>query len=469
MIGIGVTVHNRNETAQKTIESLRKFAPEQTHLLVIVDDASTVPIPGSTFRFEYNVGIARAKNKCIQLLEHCQEIFLFDDDCRPTAPGWEKPYQEAPADLISLNWSHYQDGSATGNNIMNRIGDLEYFYRPCGVLLYARRRIWETIGGMDPHYIKWGYEHVEWARRAHNRGLLPYPYIGIKNQFDKLEADDYTTKLEETTTPKATRSLYIFHNQIRFETTQQNRNYIEFRTTESEPIPCAVLASYFCKSPDPQRGQSWRPSLKAVEPLLRSLEKQNQTLVLFTDIDPDKIDLHSPLLQIVPTQVDPKFNPVDFRWIAYRVWMIANPVLKVWMVDSTDVEAQKPPFETMQPGKLYIGEEYNQNLHNAWLQRTCDPVMRNLPDYQSTIARNRNQRLLNAGIVGGELLEVSQYLNDTATILQRLVKRYGSLIDMAVLNYLACIKYRSRIEHGTHITSRFKEFETDSLAIWKHK
>jgi glycosyltransferase involved in cell wall biosynthesis len=469
MIGIGVTVHNRNETAQKTIAAIRKFAPEQPHRIVIVDDASTTPIPGATFRFEYNVGIARAKNKCIQLLQDCDELFLFDDDCRPIAKGWETPYQEAPADLISLNWSHYQDGTATGNNELNRIGGLVYFYRPCGVLLYARRKIWEEIGGMDQAYIRWGYEHVEWARRAWNRGLIPYPYIGIQNPLEKVEADDYITKLEESTTPRATRSLYVYNSQLRFENTQQNRQFIEFRTNESETKESAVLASYFCKSPDPQRQKRWTNTLQEVKALLVSLEKFGHPLVLFTDMDPANIDLHSPHLQIVHTQVDRRFNPVDFRWIAYRDWLLKNPVKKIWMVDSTDVEAQSDPFKIIAPGKIYVGEEYNQNLANRWLEQTCGPIMRNLPDYQALIAKNRNQILLNAGIVGGELLEVSQFLNDFNLILYRLVRRYGNLIDMAVLNYLACLKYRDKIEHGTHITSKFKDYETDSSAIWKHK
>ena len=81
-IGIGITTHNRYEVFTHTLKKIREFAPLGTKI-AIVDDASKAPVPEATYRFNTNVGIAVAKNKCFELLEDCEHIFLFDDDTYP--------------------------------------------------------------------------------------------------------------------------------------------------------------------------------------------------------------------------------------------------------------------------------------------------------------------------------------------------------------------------------------------------
>ena len=95
-IGIAITTRNRRDIFQKTYAEIKRFAPSNS-VLVVVDDASSVPCPEATFRFEQNVGIARAKNKCFELLYKagCEHFFLFDDDCYPKCEDWYRPYVES--------------------------------------------------------------------------------------------------------------------------------------------------------------------------------------------------------------------------------------------------------------------------------------------------------------------------------------------------------------------------------------
>src|SRR5690606_11244947 len=78
-IGIGITTRNRPEALKTTLENVRKHFPPGARL-VVVDDASEKPVPEADFRFPRNVGIARAKNKCLKMLQDCEHLFLLDDD-----------------------------------------------------------------------------------------------------------------------------------------------------------------------------------------------------------------------------------------------------------------------------------------------------------------------------------------------------------------------------------------------------
>lgn len=55
-------------------------------------------MPEATYRFEENVGIARHKNKCLELLADagCEHLFLFDDDAYPLVEDWWRPYVDSP-------------------------------------------------------------------------------------------------------------------------------------------------------------------------------------------------------------------------------------------------------------------------------------------------------------------------------------------------------------------------------------
>lgn len=81
LIGIAITTRNRYEIFKKTYDEMKKHAPKNS-VIVVVDDASTTPCPEATYRFTENVGIARAKNKCFELLYKagCEHFFLFYDD-----------------------------------------------------------------------------------------------------------------------------------------------------------------------------------------------------------------------------------------------------------------------------------------------------------------------------------------------------------------------------------------------------
>ena len=96
MIGVAITTHNRRDTALQTVATWKRMLPDGA-IIIVVDDASVEPYPNADHRFDVNVGIAKAKNKCIELLieRGCDELFLADDDCYPTSLDWWKAYVES--------------------------------------------------------------------------------------------------------------------------------------------------------------------------------------------------------------------------------------------------------------------------------------------------------------------------------------------------------------------------------------
>lgn len=97
MIGVGITTHNRRDIFDYCYTRWREHLPVGA-VLVVVDDASEVPCPDATYRFDENVGAPQAKNKALELMMNagCEHLFLADDDIHPTSPNWWQPYIDSP-------------------------------------------------------------------------------------------------------------------------------------------------------------------------------------------------------------------------------------------------------------------------------------------------------------------------------------------------------------------------------------
>ena len=194
-IGIGICTHNRPELFRKGLAAHKRLAPPDS-VLVIVDDASAAPVPEADFRFEEQAGIARAKNKALELLaEHgVQHFFLFDDDTWPRAKSWWRPYVESAEPHLTYTWGlpRFTDGT------------LNAFVSPKGCMLYADRSVLERVGGMDPRFGIWGHEHVSWSDRIHNAGLTSHRYQDIARSGGLFHASDQHA-LIKSSVPERTR------------------------------------------------------------------------------------------------------------------------------------------------------------------------------------------------------------------------------------------------------------------------
>lgn len=183
-VGVAVTTRNRPDVLAKTLEQIRRHTPGAK--LVVVDDASDTPVDGADFRFEQQAGIARAKNKCLELLDDCEHIFLFDDDCYPIADDWYRPYVESPEHHLMYTWGeeHFRTSGLVG------------YLWPKGCMLYADSQVLSRVGGMDPVFGVWGLEHLSWSDRIHNAGLTTCRYQDVPGSEKLLASLDRSGNVE---------------------------------------------------------------------------------------------------------------------------------------------------------------------------------------------------------------------------------------------------------------------------------
>lgn len=155
-IGIGITTYGNRQTP--ALEMIRKFTP------------------GATIVTVNQKGIAKAKNTCLALLDDCDEIFLFDDDCYPISEGWYLPYINSGEPHLSYTFDR---------KIVNQTDNLTEYELPCGCILYINPICLDIIGGFDTDFDGYSYEHVNYSLRAYNAGLTSAKYLDVTGS-DKL-------------------------------------------------------------------------------------------------------------------------------------------------------------------------------------------------------------------------------------------------------------------------------------------
>lgn len=456
MIGIGITTFNRKEVLSKALENHKKYLPEGARL-VVVDDASTYPV-ASDYRFNQNVGIATAKNKCLELLEGCEHIFLFDDDTWPIVKDWHLPYIDSGIKHLSFTFPSLASGRKNGRKFLNSVNGLSEYGSPCGCMLYIHRDVVNKIGGFDMDYPKWGMEHVDYSNRTYNARLTPSKYLDISNSLELFYSLDHQQETTGTVHGSIKRQT-IPNNRLRFKNNRGSKEYIPYKNSTKG----IILASYFNSVDDPQRGIRWKADIEPLCALIESCEANNLDYRIFHDC----LDIEGK--NFVKVKPQSEYAPSVFRWFVYNEWLSKNKVDNVFMVDSTDVEVLKNPFLSLNPNKLYVGNEYNNRVNNSWMRKNQEIHLKSLSDYRSIISQNAREILLNCGIVGGSYEIVMEYIGYRVYLHELHTKDLLKSTDMAIFNYLIWKYFKGRTTSGVKVNTRFKVNEYNEVSFFKHK
>lgn len=439
-IGIGVTVHNRNEQAEETIAHIEKLAPKNSKI-VIVDDASTIPFENADFRFNNNVGIAVAKNKCIELLynEGCTHFFLFDDDTYPIKQGWQEAYINTGINHLCMTFDKFKNGRASGRILLSKKHGLAEYKEPCGCMLYFTREVVDKVGGMDPEYGRWGYEHVGYSMRIYNNFLTPRPFMDIENSTEWIYSKDWAVEVDRSV-PNAERIRLGAINKRKYESEIKSSHYIGLT-----PPKDVIITTLFHTLTDTQRGEVWdyKETLKLMQPLNDSCAKHGIELVVLDD----------------KVNITPKHqNPYFARWIAIREHLEQNHYGRVWCVDATDVEVLRNPFLSMENNCIYVGCEPSYTNTNVWLRKHhTSPLYYRIFTNKIPIK--------NAGILGGSIRNVLHFIKELESMIHSVDKR--SLTDMALFNMICC--KIGNVKFGDQVNTEFKAFKDNGKAWFKHK
>lgn len=452
-IGIGITTRNRHKLVASTYAKIKELTPNAT--IVIVDDASDTPvdIDATVYRFDENVGIAKAKNKCLELLADCEHIFLFDDDAYPLVDGWYLPYIDSPEHHLMYIFKDLATNKKL-NDITVVYEDEQHigYSGARGVMLYIDRYALNIVGGMDEEFGRWGWEHPAWSRRVYNNGLCSSPFTDVKGSEQLIYSLDEHEQVDRTVN-SYDRAKIAQHNVELYKAKYYDSHYIEYREMRN-----VILSCLFTTKIDPQRHTHMQASESMVEVMHKSLN--GRELVLFTD----ELETDYSIKTLVTDQ------PYFQRWITYLNYLKANKDIKfAWCIDATDVELLGEPFDGLEVGKLYIGSEHKL-VGDDWM-------IANHPSkkLQEFMQGNRNQ-LVNAGLVGGDRQTliafighlVHLYIDNKIDVWHGKDQELG-VGDMAALNYVAYTYFADRLVYGPQINTIFKNEERNSFSIWKHK
>lgn len=459
-IGIGVTEHNRPDVFKQFMANIKKYMPKDAKL-VIVDDASTVPVSPVTYRFENNVGIARAKNKCLELLQDCEHIFLFDSDCWPQSEDWWKPYVEGKEPHYCYIFKDFVNRALNDCLLLYADSDVLAYSHARGCMLYIENRVLDVVGGMDSNYKRWGYEHVDYSNRIYNAGLTQFRYMDVPGSAELIYSADEHEQVNSTVS-LAERQPYLQEMKAYFEKSYESKNFCPFieNTPQKHGSEDIVLTVYFTGVPDPQRGQ-WESNLDDLSALIHSTK--DQKLVILHDVPAWDTGIE-PYGSVELVKVETSLNPYFQRWVSIWQYLREHPeVNRVWCVDATDVEMLRNPFNEMEQGKLYVGSETIQTWNN-WMV-----VNHRVAFLQTFLRQYSRASLLNPGVIGGSREDVMDLMRTMNKIYFDNKFEVGKF-DMGLFNYVVRTYFSGKFETGGKVHTKFKEYEKfNQVAWWKHK
>lgn len=461
-IGIGITTHNRREVFDDTYKHIVEMLPKGAKL-VVVDDASDEPTDKATFRFNENVGIATAKNKCLELLDDCEHIFLFDDDCYPKVKDWWKPYVYGDELHYCYIFEKLVNKDLGDCRVVYKDDKLVGFSHARGCMLYINHKILDVVGGMDTNYKKWGFEHVDWSNRIFNSQLTTFRYQDVPNSNELFFSGDEEMSVL-TTVDSQLRKQYLDSMRSYFKKSFVSTKYCSYKPEKVKKIENknynnnVILTCYFTKQVDVERDITWEADEKVLEPLINSVG--DKRLVILNDCFEDKVVKKNITFNKISTGINPYFQ----RWVSYYKYLREHKDIdNVWLIDATDVEMLKDPFNEMIIDKLYVGSE-KQVLGCRWLIE--HHKTRHFIQY---FRLHRNNTLLNAGLVGGSREDVMEFCRQMVDCYTFNVATLDTG-DMGVFNYVAYTCWANKLEYGPVVNTLFKGFETDNnIAWWKHK
>ncbi|MBF0577717.1 glycosyltransferase family 2 protein [Dysgonomonas sp. GY617] len=468
IIGIGITTHNRYEVFASTLVQIQYFAPANTKI-VIVDDASEKPVSEATYRFNQNVGIAKAKNKCFELLYNagCEHFFLFDDDCHPVVADWHKPYIESQEPHLNYIFEEFKGHNKPMLNdtlLLYSNSNIKAYSHARGCMCYYKRICLDVCGGMSPLFGKWGFEHPDLSNRIYNAGLTSFRYMDVPDSGKLICSIDEHTGNANSTVQGNDRKACIEANSKIYDSRKDITEYVEFREKKN-----IILTCFFTKLRDYQREseQPMQANKKLLYPLIDSMK--GQKLVVITDCFDNEIEGTTQYIN-----VETSLNNIYFqRWVNYYQYLLANKenINQVFIVDGTDVQMLNNPFDTMQDGVIYVGDEA-ERTGCKWLFEYHQHTL-----IQKFINKNANKVLLNAGLLGGSVDVVISFINKfLAFYFQSVSDSHFNenrpdcgIYDMGLFNYIARTHFSDRLVHGTQVNTVFKDDKANNVSWFKHK
>ncbi|AYV76718.1 MAG: glycosyltransferase [Terrestrivirus sp.] len=264
-IGIAITTLDRYDIFEQCITNMIKYKTSNMKIIV-VDDFSSEGISQQNellclrkdIKYIKNTsrkGINKSKNICLEYLEDCDYIFLFDNDIWPVINKWHEPWIDVSnttnIHLLDYGYDIYDDNGSIPNKLtiigqissVNNIKLASCSY-PMGHMIFMTKYCLERIGGIDPSYKIYGAEHQGLSQRAFNYGLTRnYKYVTLPDHIhdfhsmDRLKINNIASSIEKS----VKRQLIRINSSIYEDVDMNSMDYKLFKKTN------CVITTYLTK------------------------------------------------------------------------------------------------------------------------------------------------------------------------------------------------------------------------------
>lgn len=444
-IGIAITSRNRHQVLADTLEAFGKFTPAGVPI-VVVDDGSDTPVKAASatvVRHDTARGIPAAKNRCIAELMALgvEHLFLFDDDTRPNADDWWRPYVDSPEPHLQFCWpTDHRKKPVPRMDEVYRDGGLVAYGWSMGCMLYLDAAVVDRVGGMRWDFGRGMDEHGEYSTRIHNAGLTTFVHQDVPDSEPLIWAADRYGSVQRSI-PADERARLLERNERLRLSLADDASFVSYTDRD------CVVASYFTSTVDAQRGRQMPADTSLLKPLLSSAA--GLEVVVLTDIAAEMPDATVVRLSV-------PLPAYQQRWISQWQWLRGNPDVRfVWLVDATDVRVLNNPFPHMKPGVLYCG----------WELETvgCDWMRKHSPNSAAWVDDHGADMLLNAGVVGGDRATVMNFCQDMIGLWAAGDKSDPSE-EMAFFNIAA--RRHPRVVTGIQVATVFKSNTRSHPTAW---
>ncbi|WP_034913018.1 glycosyl transferase [Erwinia sp. 9145] len=466
-IGIAISTHNRHDVLVSAMNQHLKHLPVGAQV-VVIDDGSSKPVivPDGVklIRQDESLGIVAAKNRSLEVLMNagCEHLFLWDDDAWPITDGWERPYVESAEPHLAYQFKDFATGQKLNDIAVLYCDDKHVAYTgQRGVMLYYHRSAIEKVGGFDPVYGRGMYEHSDLALRIHNAGLTTWAFADVKGSEKLIHSLDEHQAVERSV-PRTDREQQV-RNNVRIHNERREAGYTGYADYRQQRN--VVITTLLTSQPDPQRGSRLVASPELLSKWASSVTGAD-SVVLVDELE--SAPAGATLFRVPDVQMNVYFR----RWLHIWQHLREHPEYHfVWCTDGTDVEMLREPWNEMEPGKIYVGSE-PKTYADPWAS-THHPER----IYQEFVEQNRNELMLNAGLLGGARADVMAIAHGIIRLFYRIESNrfwkkeqeaaaIGDMLAFGIVSY----HHRDRLITGPLVNTVFKSNGAGrEFAWWQHK
>ena len=227
-----------------------------------------------------------------------------------------------------------------------------------------------------------------------------------------------------------------------------------------------IITTYFTSDKDPQRPEIWaNDNFSIIENFYNGVTQHGLNCIILIDNSSDNFIKKYETDKIKFIRCDSSgLNMVDIRWKLYANLLKSRPDIKrVFFIDVSDVLILKNPFNFIEPGKIYCGDEDSINMKNSWMMDRY--FLLNQPAILNKLSNYANKQIVNAGVLGGDRILIMEIAEKISHLLS-ISNITSTTVDMCTFNHVLYMDYEDKLVHGLPVNTVFKSYDIHNKIAW---